>query len=78
MNPWGPSILIKLVGLKVWLFYHFLLIPVGMSLISEKNDLKNFCNVFAISLNNSLYYRNFTIFTLPSLWFIGSYDFILW
>ena len=48
INPWGPSILVKLVGLKVWLFY-FLLIPVGMMFVEKKEDLKKFCNIFAIS-----------------------------
>lgn len=47
INPWGPSFLAKLVGLKVWLFY-FLLIPIGMEFLETKNDLKKFCNFFSI------------------------------
>ncbi len=47
INPWGPTFLAKLVGLKVWLFY-FLLIPLGMEFLETKNDLKKLCNFFSI------------------------------
>ena len=47
INPWGPSFVAKLVGLKVWLFY-FLLIPIGMEFLETKNDLKKLCNFYSI------------------------------
>lgn len=48
VNPYNDiNFLGRLVGLKVWIFYFFM-IAVGYHLILNKKDLKKFCNVFSI------------------------------
>ena len=38
----------RLVGLKIWIFYFFCIF-ISYHAIEDKNDLKKFCNVFAVS-----------------------------
>ena len=48
INPYNEvNFLGRLVGLKVWIFYFFMM-AVGYHLILNKKDLKKFCNVFSI------------------------------
>ena len=54
LNPfYETNLLIRLVGLKVWIFY-LLFIFIGFEFIESELELKKFCNFFAIVSNYSL------------------------
>jgi hypothetical protein len=49
VNPYNElSFVSRLVGLKVWIFYFFLIV-IGYNLITNTTDLKKFCNFFSLS-----------------------------